>query len=166
DAIEEALAEISIAGTVGAAVGANLDAPFTAINETATAIDFRANADFFATVGTGPNDCQPPAGAPTFVNPFDVPAPYPTLGTTTPSGAPSGLGLVISASAFNQMLATMTECGLLSQQITEMNVGGNVLPITSTLLSLIAPGFASIGANVPMYVRLQPTVAPFLTNDA
>src|SRR5690606_31583832 len=87
-------------------------------------------------------------------------------GATTPSGDPYGLGLVISASAFNQMLATMTECGLLSQQITEMNVGGNVLPITSTLLSLIAPGFASIGANVPMYVRLQPTVAPFLTNDA
>jgi hypothetical protein len=166
DAIEEALAEISIAGTVGAAVGANLDAPFTAITETADAIDFRADADFFSSVGTGPNDCQPPAGAPTFPNTFDVPAPYPTLGATTPGGAPYGLGLVISASAFNQMIATMTECGLLSQDITTIDLFGTQVPITSSVLAAIAPGFASVGANVPMLVRLRPTVGPFLTTDA
>src|SRR5690606_14997128 len=48
DAIETALAEISIAGSVGDAVQAQLDAPFTAIDETASGIDFRANADFQA----------------------------------------------------------------------------------------------------------------------
>lgn len=166
DAIEEALAEISIAGSIGAAVGANLDAPFTSITEGASAIDFRADADFYSSVGTGPNDCQPPPGAPTFGGTFDVPAPYPTLGATTPAGNPYGLGLTISASAFNQLLATMTECGLLNQDITEIELFGSTVPITSSVLAAIAPEFATLGPNVPMLVRLVPTVAPFLTTEA
>ena len=166
DAIETALAEISIAGTVGEAVHANLDGPFSLIDETATGIDFRADADFYATTGTGPSDCLPPAGAPDLDATFDVPAAYPTLGDTTPSGSAYGLGLSISASAFNQLLGAMTECGLLNQDITEFDLGTGPLPITSTLLSVIAPAFATLPPGTPMVVRLDPLVSPFLTRNA
>ena len=79
--------EISIAGSVGEAIQAHLDAPFTAIDETASAIDFRADADFFATPGATPADCVPVPGAPDLAATVDVPGEYPTLGDTTPGGA-------------------------------------------------------------------------------
>ncbi|HEX6419166.1 MAG TPA: hypothetical protein VFZ77_11755, partial [Acidimicrobiales bacterium] len=113
DAIETALGEISIAGAVGEALQAHLDAPFTSIDETATAIDFRADADFFATPGATASDCAAVPGAPDLAATYDVPGAYPSLGATTPGGEPYGLGLVISASAFNQLLGAMTECGIL-----------------------------------------------------
>jgi hypothetical protein len=168
DAVETALAEISIAGSVGEAVQAHLDAPFTAIDESGQAIDFRADADFFATPGAGPGDCPAVPGAPDLAATVDVPGDHPTLGATTPSGDPYGLGLLITASAFNQLLGAMTECGILSQSITEFALGGGEpQPITSTLLSLLVPEFGTkLPTDTPLRVELDPTVAPFLTSDA
>jgi hypothetical protein len=163
DAIETALAEISIAGSVGEAVHANLDAPFTLIDEGADAIDFRADADFFTTIGTGPSDCLPPAGAPDLAATFDVLGDYPTLGATTPGGDPYGLGLVISASAFNQLLGAMTECGIMNQDITEIPLGPVTLPITSSVLAGLVPQFASLPPNTPMLIKVKPTAAPFIS---
>ena len=165
DAIETALAEISIAGSVGEAVHANLDAPFTRIDEGADAIDFRANADFFATIGTGPADCQPAPFAPDLDATIDVPGAYPTLGSTTPGGDPYGLGLIISASAFNQLLGAMTECGILNQVLTEIEFGGVTLPVTSSVLQAIVPQFNKLPANTPMEIRVKPTAAPFITDQ-
>lgn len=168
DAIETALGNISIAGSVGEAVKANLDAPFTSISESTTGIDFRADADFFTTFGTGPTDCQPPAGAPDFTSSFDVPGVYPSLGANTPGGGvPYGLGLVISTSAFDQLLSAMTECGLLNQDLTQISLGGNTLPVNSSVLALLVPEFGSkLPANTPMLIRLDPQAAPFLTDAA
>jgi hypothetical protein len=163
DAIETALAEISIAGEVGSAVGVNLDAPFTSISENATGIQLQADADFFATTGTGPSDCQPPPFAPTLDATYDVPGTFPTLGSTTPGGQPYGLGLGISASGFNQMLGAMTECGLLNQEITEIELGGITLPVTPALLAGFDPAFATIPATDSMMIRVRPTAGPFLT---
>jgi hypothetical protein len=166
DAIETALGNISIAGSVGEAVKANLDAPFTSISESSTGIDFRADADFYTTFGTGPTDCQPPPFAPDFTSSFHVPGTYPGLGATTPTGGvPYGLGLVISTSAFNQLLSSMTECGLLNRDMTEIDLGGNTLPVTSTVLSLLVPEFGTkIPADTPMIIRIDPQAAPFLTS--
>jgi hypothetical protein len=166
DAIETALAEISIAGSVGDAVNAHLNAPFTQITEGATALDLRSNADFYATIGTNPGDCAAVPGAPTLPQTYDVPGTYPTLGNTTPSGSPYGLGLVISSSTFNQLLGAMTECGLLNQDITEITLSGTTLPVTSSVLSLLVPQFGTLPANTPMKIRLTPKVAPFLTGGA
>jgi hypothetical protein len=166
DAIETALAEISIAGSVGDAVHANLDAPFTLIDEGADAIDFRADADFFTTIGTGPSDCLPAPFAPDLDATYDVPGAYPSLGETTPGGLPYGLGLIISASAFNQLLGAMTECGILNQQLTEIPFGDVTLPVTSSVLAAIVPQFATaVPPNTPMEIRVKPTAAPFLTDQ-
>ncbi len=166
-AIQTALAEISIAGSVGDAVEAHLDAPFTEITESAAGIDLRADADFFATKGTGPGDCPAPASAPNLPNTYDTPGAYPTLGGTTPGGLPYGLGLVISSSAFNQLLGAMTECGLLNQDIHEIALaGGTPTPITSSVLSLLVPSFGTaLPAGTPMLVRLDPQFSPFLSGD-
>lgn len=169
DAIETALAGISIAGSVGDAVQAHLDAPFTRIDETAGGIDFRSNADFSTSIGAGAGQCQAPADAPTFTSSMDVPGTYPTLGDKTPGGLPYGLGLVISSSTFNQLLSSMTQCGLLNQELTELNFGGNPLPINSSILSLLIPQFgdtAKLPANTPLKIRIDPQAAPFITPAA
>jgi hypothetical protein len=165
DAIETALAQVSIAGAVGEAVKVNLAAPFTQITEGASAIDFRANADFFTTVGAGPSDCQPPTGAPDLASTFDVPGSFPALGDTTPGGDAYGLGLVISASAFNQLLGSMAECGILNQSVHEISLGGTPVPITSTVLAALVPQFGTkLPPNTPLRVEIDPTVGPFLTS--
>jgi hypothetical protein len=165
DAIETSLAEISIAGEVGAAVGVNLDAPFTAINESASGIQLQADADFFSTVGNGPTVCQPPAHAPTLDGTYDVPGAFPDLGNTTPSGDPFGLGLTISASGFNQLLGAMTECGIINQELTEITLNGLTLPVSPALLSAFDPAFATLAPTTPMKIRVKPTAAPFLTSQ-
>ena len=161
DAIETALAQVSIAGPVGEAVKANLKAPFTQIAETGTGIDFRSNADFYTTFGYGPTDCVQVPHAPDYTSSFDVAGVYPTLGGTSPGGQPYGLGLVISSSAFNQLLSSMTECGLLTQDLTSING----VPITPAFLSLLVPQFSTIDQNSEVFIRLDPRAAPFI-NDA
>jgi hypothetical protein len=164
-AIQTALGEISIAGSVGEAIKTNLDAPFTQINETADAIDFRANANFSSSYGTGPTDCVQVPGAPDLDSTYAVDGTYPALGPTTPSGAPYGLGLTIAGSSFNQLLGSMTECGILNQSVTEINFGGTMLPITSSILAVIVPEFGTkIAPGTPMRIDVVPTVAPFLTD--
>lgn len=162
DAIETALAQVSIAGPVGEAVKANLKAPFTQITETGTGIDFRSNADFYTTFGSGPSDCVQVPRAPDFTTSFDVPGVYPTLGGTSPGGHPYGLGLVISSSAFNQLLSSMTECGLLTQDLHSING----VPITPAFLSLLVPQFANIDQSSQVFIRLDPRAAPFISASA
>ncbi|MGZ4708525.1 MAG: hypothetical protein ACXWBN_07290 [Acidimicrobiales bacterium] len=167
DAIETALANISIAGSVGDAVHAHLDAPFTQITEGADAIDFRADADFSSSVGTGPEQCLPPAGAPDLDSTFDVAGAPPNLGPTTPTGQPYGLGLTISASAFNKLLGSMTECGILNQEVTQIPFGSTTLPITAGVLAALAPEFATkLPPSTPLKIRVKPTVSPFITPSA
>ena len=87
DAIETALAEISIAGSVGEAVKVNLDAPVHVRSTKApTRLTSGPTPTSSPSIGTGPTDCQPPAGAPDLASTFDVPGAFPTLGATTPVG--------------------------------------------------------------------------------
>lgn len=166
DAIEEALAGLSIAGDVGAALGVNLEAPLTSITETATALTLRSDADFFASMGTEPTDCAPVPNAPVFPSTIDLPHTFPNLGSTTPSGDPFGIGLVISASAFNQLLGAMGECGSFNQELTSLDLGGGPIPITAGFLAALDPAFASLPPTTPIVMRITPTAAPFLTEDA
>ncbi len=164
DAIETALAEISIAGPIGEALQAHLDTTMTSITESSTGLELRADADFFATPGAGPSDCPAVPGAPDLPSTYDLPGAFPTLGATTPGGSPYGLGLMISGSAFNQLLGAMTECGAINSDVTDFPFGQTTVPITSTLLAGFIPEFATaLPADTPLFIRVTPTVAPFLT---
>ena len=78
--------------------------------------------------------------------------------------SPYGLGLIISASAFNQLLGSMTECGILNQDVNEISLGGPPVPITSCgarrSRSAVRP---KLPPNTPMRMRVTPTAGPFLT---
>ena len=146
DAIETALAEISIAGSVGEAVHAQ---PRRAVHPDhrgrATPSTSAPNADFFTSVGTGPTDCQPPAGAPDLDVDLRRPRRVPDLGADHAVGQPvRPRSRSISASAFNQLLGSMTECGILNQD-------GHPDPVRrpsrcrspSSVLAALVPQFAT-----------------------
>jgi cysteine-rich repeat protein len=171
DAIESTLAGVSIAGAVGSGLGLTVDAPLFDVLEDANGITLGADSRFSVSVGSGPGQCQPPAGAPTLAASYAPPAPFPTFGATTPLlGRPYGIGIAISTTGFNQMLRAQTECGLLRTSLTEIDLdgaGGNPpLPITSTLLSLLAPEFAQLPAGTPLRIDVAPTLAPIVTGNA
>jgi len=165
DAVETALSGISISGAVGGAVGAHLDSPLVDITEDAGGLTFRSNAAFGNTVPvTNVPTCPTPAHAPTLEETFDLATTFPTLGGTTPTGGvPYGLGLVISSSAFNQMIGAMAECGLLNSDISELSPGQ---PLTSEkLVNFGMPIFGKLGSPKPMVIRVRPTAGPFLTGN-
>ena len=165
DAVEEALSGISISGAVGSAVNAHLDTPLQAITEDAGGMTFRSDADF-GTIdpATMLATCPAVAGAPDIMETASIPSTFPTLGSTTPGGQPYGLALAISASAFNQMIGAMTECGLLNSTITEFQ--GQ--PLTPALLSFLMPQFAQLipPGTAALEIRVRPTTGPYLTGNA
>ncbi len=156
-AIETALGGVSIAGPIGAAVGADFDAEFSAITEDADGITFAAGAAI-----TNP---APAAGAPDLPASYTVAEPFPTFGAVTPvSSEPYGLALAISTSAFNQLLEAQVEGGLLRADLTSFDLGGGaVIPLTAGVLGLFIPEFARYPVMEPIVVSLRPQLAPILT---
>ena len=117
-----------------------------------------------SSVGTGPGQCQPPAGAPDLTASYSVDEAFPSFGTTTPEGGvPYDLALSISTSAFNQLLKAQIECGLLRMELSEIDIGGGPLPLTAGTLALIIPELNAFDPAMPVVVRLAPTLAPLLT---
>lgn len=166
DAFEVALGDISIAGPVGEALQVNLEAPLFDVLEDPAGITLGSDVRVTSTVGTGPGQCQAPAGVPDLAASFDVTEPFPTFGATTPvSGLPFHLGLAISTSAFNQLLKSQIECGLLQIDLTEIDLGSGPLPLTAGTLALIIPELQSFPPALPVELRLRPTLAPFLTGN-
>jgi hypothetical protein len=168
DAIENALAGISISGAVGSGLGLQLDAPLFTVAEDTTGITFGANSRFSVDVGGGPGQCLPPPGAPDLTASYAPPVPFPTFGATTPvSGAPYGVAIGVSPAGFNQLLRGQTECGLLRTSPTEIDLdgpGGNApIGITPSLLSLLAPEFAQLPPDTPLRIDVAPTLAPVIT---
>jgi len=168
DAIESALAGISISGAVGSGLGLQLDAPLFDVDEDTTGITFGADSRFGVSVGTDPGQCLPPPGAPDLTASYAPPAAFPTFAATAPvSGAPYGVAIGISPAGFNQLLRGQTECGLLRTTLSEIDLdgpGGTApLPIDSSLLSLLAPEFAQLPPGTPLRIDVAPTLAPVVT---
>lgn len=154
EAIEDALAGVSIAGPVGDALGGVLDAPIASIVEDAAGITLTADAAFYATTVA--------PGAPDLPASYTVAETLPSFGATTPvQGLPYGMAFAISTSAMNQLLKTQIEGGLLQTEITEM-MG---IPLTAGLLSLFIPSLASADPEAPVVIRLRPTLAPVFTGE-
>ncbi len=160
EGIETALAGVSIAGPLGEAIGAVLEAPFASVDEDLYGITLSADSGV-----TQPN---PNVGAP------DLSASYafldesaPALGGTSPGGAPYDLAYGISISALNQMLKAFVEGGMLLIDITEFEVPGvGTVPLTVGLLSTLIPEFAGQGdPETPVVVSVSSTAAPVITGQ-
>ena len=171
DAIESVLAGISITGPIGEGIGLMLESPLFQVVEDNTGITFGSDSRFLVSVGTGPGQCLPPAGAPNLTASLAKAASFPSFGANAPvSGAPYGIGIGISAAGFNQLLRGQTECGLMRTSLTVIDLDGEggaaPLPIDSTLLSLIIPEFAQLPAGTPLRIDIAPTLAPVVTGNA
>ena len=167
DAIESALAGISISGPIGDSLKVNLDAPLFAVPVDTNGLTLASDLRVTSSVGTGPGQCQPPAGAPDLTASYSVDEPFPSFGTTTPvGGVPYDLALSVSTSAFNQLLKAQVECGLLRMDISEIDLGGGPMPLTAGTLALIIPELTAFDPAMPVVIRLAPTLAPLLTGNA
>jgi hypothetical protein len=163
-AIEAALDGIEIAGPIGDSLGVVLDAPLFTVAEDANGITLGSNARITASPGLP--GCLPPAGTPNLAASLHVPEPFPSFGPTTPGGAPYDLGIAISSSAFNQLLKSQIECGLLQVDLDEFVVFGITVPLTAGIASALIPQFANLPPSLPLIARIKPTLAPVITGNA
>jgi cysteine-rich repeat protein len=167
DAIEAALAGISIAGPVGQGLGVQLDAPLFQIAEDNAGITFGSDSRFTVSVGTGPGQCQPPSGAPNLTASLAFDEGFPTFGATTPVGhLPYDLAIAISSEGFNQLLRSQVECGLLTTSITSLDLGNGPAPLTAGTLALVIPEFGAFPASTPFRIDIRPTLAPVVTGTS
>ncbi len=164
-AVESALAGVDVSGPVGAALNAELDAPFFQVAETPGGITLGSDSRFITNIGTGPGQCNPPANAPDLTASYHVNQPFPSFGSTTPGGTPYEIAIGISSSGFNQLLRSQVECGLLVATITELDLlgTGTPLPLTAGLLSSFVPQLAILPGSSPAKIELAPTIAPLVT---
>ncbi|MDG2306645.1 MAG: DUF4215 domain-containing protein [Candidatus Binatia bacterium] len=166
DAIEAALADISISGPIGSGLGVILDTPLFDVLEDTNGITIGTNSSFTTEVGSGPGQCIPPAGAPDLTESLAVNQLFPTFGLNTPvGGLPYELGLCISSEGFNQLLKAQIECGLLVSSITELDLGGGAIPLTASTLALLIPEFGIFPPTTPFRIDIVPTIAPVVAGN-
>jgi hypothetical protein len=159
-AIEDALAGVELTGPIGVGFGVDLSSPLFAIPEDTAGVTLASGAVM--------TTLNPAPGAPHFANTLYIPQnfPFSSLGANVPNtSTPYDLGIVISDSAFNQILAAQVERGLLQADITEIDLfnTGTPEPITAGFLSGVIPEFAQLPPALPLTLRIRPTLAPVLT---
>ncbi len=170
DAIEVALANISIAGPIGDTLQVNLDTPLFDVLEDNAGITLGSDTRFTATPVAGVpalGECAQVPNAPNLAASYHVTETFPSFGANTPvSALPYNLAISISTSAFNQLLKSQIECGLLQTSLTEIDLGGGLQAVTAGLLTLFMPTLSGFDPALPMRIDLKPTMAPFLTGAA
>ncbi len=169
DAIEVALADITIAGPIGDALQVNLDTPLFDVLEDTAGITLGSDTRFTATPVAGTpaaGECAQVAGAPNLAASYHVTELFPSFGATTPGGLPYNLAISISTSAFNQLLKSQIECGLLQTSITELDLGSGLARVTAGTLTPFIPALSVFDPALPLRLDLRPTLAPFLTGNA
>jgi len=162
-AVEDALGDVAIAGPAGEALGVDLEAPFSTIDEDDHGITLVSDAAVTASA--------PDPGAADLLASFHVdPVSPPSFGTLAPNGQPYDLALAMSASALNQLLKAEVESGLLITSISEYGGAAITLdtvvptPLGPKTLGEILPELAVLGSRLLRF-ELYPTIAPIVTAE-
>lgn len=158
EAIQMALADVAIAGPVGDAIGAMLDAPFSSIIEDSNGVSLIADAAI-----TQPN---PLGSAPDLGESFAVLGETPpAFGELSPSGLPYGLAFAISMTSLNQMIQALIEGGLLRLELAEIEVPGlGPIALNVGVLSALIPNFEKAGDPLdPVTIKIRPRLSPVFT---
>ncbi len=104
-----------------------------------------------------PGECVAHPASPDFPASYTVDESFPAFGPTTPTMAlPYDLGICVSTSSFNQLLKAQLECGLLTQDVTEVPGVG---PLNGAILSLLIAELAQFPLTTEYELRLRPTVS-------
>jgi len=113
--------------------------------------------------------CQGPAGecvahpgSPDLAASYEVSEPFPLFGPTAPGGSPYGLALALSSSAFNQLLKSEIECGLLTQDIDTIPGIGS---LSGFLLSFFIPEIAQFPLTTQYELLVRSDVAAIVTGN-
>ena len=157
-AMQSDLAGVAIGGPIGQALGVDFESPFFAITEDGDGVTLGSDARITAV--------NRAAGAPDLTASYSVEAELPTFGPRTPlQNLSYDLGLCLSASALNQLLKAEVQSGLLAADITQVNVGGGMIPLTAAVLRLFVPEFGALDPELPLTIRVRPTLAPIVTGN-
>jgi hypothetical protein len=152
--LQSALAGLSITGSIGDALGVQLDEQLFQIAEDVNGITMGNDSRVLAVTH--------PPGAPDFSASLHIPEAFPSFGNTTPvNHLPYHMAIGFGASAFNQLLKALTESGLLNLDLTELSG----VPITSDLLAAFVPEFGTLPSGTALKVVIAPTIAPALTGN-
>jgi len=151
DAIESALANVHIAGPIGAALGLDLTSSLQSVAVDEQGLGFRATGRFLS--------AGPVPGAPNLTGSVGWGDTLGPIGSTSPGGQGFDVAVGASASSFNQLLAGETERGLLNVDVTQLD--GNPLTL-KRLLDLIGAG-GLVTTDMPLAIELRPEVAPIVT---
>ncbi len=156
-AIQDALAGISIAGPLGTTLGGTFDAPIDSIDEDAAGLTLVVDA----AITQSTFDPE----APDLPGSLGLAETFPSFGATTPvGGLPYGLAFGISSTAMNQLIKAQVEGGLLVTDLTEIDLGGLILPLTVQTTSLFVPELLQeYPSGDAMEIRLRPQIAPVFT---
>jgi hypothetical protein len=164
EAIETALADVSIAGDIASALGIDVSAPMFQVDEGPDRIVI--GSDF------GALSVNPPPGAPNFTSSLHVIESFPSFNPvlTPEGGLPYHVGLCVASSAFNQLLKSQVEMGIMTQVLTEIDFDGEggtpPQSVNAGLMALFIPELlAVIDASTPMKIVLDPTIAPVVSGD-
>jgi hypothetical protein len=156
DALEQALAGVSIAGAAGSAFDLNLAALFTAIPEDNVGLTFEVDSNVTPT-------SPPLPGAPVLPASYEIDATFPSFGATAPGGASYDVAFAISQNLLNKLLRSDTASGSFELDLTEFDFPPfGVVPISTQLLASVVPGFGSVPPE-NIVVRFRPTLAPVIT---
>lgn len=166
EAVEQALRGLTIASAIGDSIGVKFEAPFTAAIEDTAGITFESKARIYQQTGTGPGECVPPAGAPSFARSLTVGGTFPTYGAAAPNGTAYDIGVGLSADAFNQLLKSQVECGFLNLELTNLDLGTGGIELNAGTLGLIIPEFAPLPAETPIKILISPIISPVVTGEA
>ncbi len=158
-AIQTALAGIDIAGPLGAGLGGTFNAPIDQINEDVDGLTLVVDADIHQST------FHPEA--PDLPGSLGLAETFPTFAATTPvGGLPYGMAFGISSTAMNQLLKAQIEGGLMIADLTEIDLGGFVLALTTTTMSAFVPELLGIYPGTdPFEIHLRPQMAPVFTGN-
>ncbi|MGH0033773.1 MAG: hypothetical protein ACQGVK_01955 [Myxococcota bacterium] len=159
DAIEEALAGVSIAGPLGDALGGVVEAEISDVAEDADGLTLVADASIYST--------SPLPETPPLTETYALAETFPTFGATTPvGGLPYGTAFAISTTALNQLLAAQIQNGLLRDDITEFAFGGGApVNLTTTVLGLFIPELFGVSPPEELTIEVRPRLAPVFTGQ-
>jgi len=161
-AIEDALDAIELTGPIGDGFGVNLDTPLFSIPEDTVGLTLASGSIISPKV--------PDPTAPQFTRTLIVPSTFPfgaLASQTTTGGLSYDMGIAISDSGFNQILAGLVSSGLLKGEILELDLfgSGTPAPLTAGLLALLIPEFGQLPPATTLFLRFAPTLAPVLTGN-
>jgi len=160
-AAENAFAGFELDGAIGQALGINLTALFGAINEDNVGVTFDVDANVDSTSVT--------PGSPVQTASLELDDVFPGFGANTPGGQPYGVALGLSANILNKLLRTETQRGAFRLDITELDLdpllpGLGTQTLTTQLLGLVFPSFATVSPVENVVIRIRPTLAPAVTD--